>query len=101
MAVAGQDRPAGRGADHVRRQPLEVGAGVAVLAPGREAAILGMAAATALHPSQLGNAFVELVVAHAGHIETHGVQRLDGGLVVEQPGQEGAAADQVAGGHGV
>ena len=99
--MAGQDRPAGRSTDHVRGQPLEVSARIAVLAPGGEAAILEMAVAAALHPLQLGDSLVEFVVAHARHIEAQRVQRLDRRLVVEQPGQERAAADQVTGRHRV
>jgi hypothetical protein len=48
-----------------------------------------------------GDSLIEFVVAHARHIEGQRVQRLDRRLVVEQPGQERAAADQVTGGHRV
>jgi hypothetical protein len=41
------------------------------------------------------------VVAHAGDVEVHRVQRLDRRLVVEQAGQERRAADQVTGRHRV
>ena len=86
--------------DDVGGQPAEVRAGVAAGTPRRVAAVVRVAAA-ALHAQQLGHALVELVVADAGHVEAHGVERLDRRLVVEQPGQERRAADQVTGGHGV
>ena len=63
----------------VRREELEVGTLEAVAA---EAAFDRMAA-TDLHPSQLGRAFVELVVADAVVVETHEVHGLDRRLVME------------------
>jgi hypothetical protein len=53
-----------------------------------------------LHAQQLGHALVELVVADAGDVEMKGVHRLDRGLVVEQPRDERACADEVAGADG-
>ena len=94
---AGQDRPAGVFVHHVRGEPREVGARI-LPAPGLVAAVIGMAAA-ALHPQQLVHALVELVVADTRDVQAHGVERLDSGLVVEQAGEERAAADQVPGGH--
>jgi hypothetical protein len=52
------------------------------------------------HPEQLVDALVELVVADAGDVEAHPVERLDGRLVVEQRRDEWARADHVAGAHG-
>ena len=50
-----------------------------------------------LHPQQLVNALVELVVADAVVVEAHQVERLDGRLVVEQRRQQRRRADEVAG----
>ena len=83
--------------DDIGRQPLEVGAGKRGI---REvAAVDGMAAAV-LHAQQLGHAFVKLVVADAGHVQPHRVQRLDGRFVVKEPGKGRRAANQVARGDG-
>jgi hypothetical protein len=43
--------------------------------------------AAVLHPQQLGDAFVELVVADARHVEVHHVERLDRRFVVEETGE--------------
>ncbi len=83
--------------DHVGRQPLEVGAGVGLIG---EVAAVDRVAAAVLHAQQLGDALVELVVADAGHVEVHGVERFDRRLVVEQAAEGGGTPDEVAGGHG-
>ena len=56
-----------------------------------------------LHPVELGEALVELVVAHAIDVQAHQVHRLDGWFVVKESGDERRPSDQVAGGneHGV
>ena len=65
------------------------------------AAVDGMAAVAAelvavLHPLQLVDALVELVVADADDVEADRVHRLDRRLVVEERRDERARADQVA-----
>ena len=50
-----------------------------------------------LQPEELGHPLVELVVADTGDVETHHVEGLHAGFVVEEPGQERAPAHQVAG----
>ncbi len=83
--------------DDVGSKPLEVSAGVRL---AREvAAIDGMAAAV-LHAQQFGDALVELVVAHAGNIEMHRVERFDGWFVVEEPGKGGRTTDEITRGDG-
>ena len=54
--------------------------------------------ATVLHAQQLGNTLIEFVVADAGHVQAHGIERFDRRLVVEQPGEGRRTADQVSGG---
>ena len=83
--------------DHVRRQPLEVRSGVGLV---REVAPVDGVAPALLHALELGHAVIELVVADAGGVQLHRVERLDGGLVVEQPRQRRRSADEVARGHG-
>ena len=85
------------GVDDVGGKPLEVSTGKGRL---REvAAINGMAAAV-LHTLEFYDAFIKLVIAHAGHVEVHGVQRLNGWFIMEQSGEGRRAANQVAGGDG-
>ena len=90
--VRREDRLAGRLVGDVRRQEIELGTGeaVAVLT-----AVDRMAAAV-LHPQELVDALVELVVADAVVVETHQVEGLDRRLVVEERGDERRRADQVA-----
>ncbi len=57
-------------------------------------------AAAVLHAQKLLDAFVELVVADAGHVHAERVERLDGRLVVEQCGDERARPDHVPGADG-
>lgn len=92
--VGGEDRLAGLLVRHVRGEVGVVGALelLAVL----ETAVLGVTAAV-LHARQLRGALVELVVADARDVEVELVHRLDGGLVVEEPRQQRAGPDQVAG----
>ena len=52
--------------------------------------------AAVLHAKELLDPFVELMIPHAGHIETERVHRLDRRLVVKEPGDQRARADQVA-----
>ncbi|MEZ5236002.1 MAG: hypothetical protein R2749_25390 [Acidimicrobiales bacterium] len=92
----GQHGLGAAGEVHVGGQPREVGAVVGPV--GEVAAVVGVAAAV-LHALQFGQALVELVVAHAGHVEAHRLERLDAGLVVEQARQERRPADQVPGRH--
>ena len=94
--VRWQGRVAGL-VDDVGGEPLEVGTGVRLV--GKVAAIDGVTSAV-LHAQQLGDALVELVVAHAGYIELHRVERLHGGFIVEEPGEGRRATDEVAGGDG-
>ena len=89
--------------EHVRAEVLEVGTveglagGAGVLAV--RAVAVGQAAAL-LHAQQLGDALVELVVAHRGDVELHLVHGLDRRLVVEGGREQRAGADEVAGGDG-
>ncbi len=53
---------AGSLVDDVGGEPLEVGAGVRFT---REVAAIDRVTAAVLHPEQFGDAFIELVVAHA------------------------------------
>ena len=73
-------------------EELEVGAGesIAVLAA------IDRVASAVLHPQQLVDAFVELMVAHGGDVETEGVQRLDRRLVMEGRRDQRAGTDVVA-----
>src|SRR3954466_1007247 len=92
-----EDRPARRRADDVGGEEAEVRAGEAVLAPVAVAvdAAVGMTAAP-LHPPQLAEAVVELVVADRAQGQPDPVPRLDRRLVVEQRRDERAGADEVA-----
>jgi len=54
-------------------------------------------AAAVLHAQQLCRALVELVVADRADVDAHRVEGLDGGLVVEEPRDQRAGADVVAG----
>ena len=83
-----------RSRDHVGGEELEVRAARRRRRRRRQPPV-GMAAAV-LHPPQLDDALVELVVAHGVEIEAHPVHRLDRRLVVEQRGHERAGADEVA-----
>ncbi len=65
-------RLAGGRLDDVRREPLEVGAGVWLI--GEVAAVYRVTTAV-LHTKQFGDPFVEFVIADTGHIELHRVQR--------------------------
>ena len=76
---------------------LKFGAAVRVM---REVAAVDRVAAAVLHPDQLGDTLVELVVANAGHVEVHGVEQFHRRLVVEQSGERRRTADQVARGDG-
>ena len=67
------------------RQEFEIGADEG---PAVQAAFNGMRAAV-LHPPELGESLVELVVAHAVEVQPHQVHRLDGRFVVEEGGDEG------------
>jgi hypothetical protein len=96
VGVAGLRRRDARLPRDVGGQPREVRTGVAV---GVVAALCRGAAAV-LHAQELVDALVELVVAHAGDVEAHGVERLDRRLVLEQAGHDRARADEVAGGDG-
>ncbi len=52
--------------------------------------------AAVLHPEQLVDPLVELVVAHAVEVEAHEVEAFDRRLVLERSRDEGRGADQVA-----
>ena len=53
--------------------------------------------AAVLHPQQLNDAFVELVVAHTRNVEAHRVQRLNRRFVVEEPAESRRTTNEVAG----
>src|SRR5690606_12064656 len=81
-----QDRFAGVLVDDVGAQVGEVDSGVVPVAVDVAAEVV--------------DALVELVVADRGDLDAHGVERFDGRLVAERGGEEGAGADEVAGGDG-
>ena len=53
-----------------------------------------------LHAEQFGDTLVELVVAHAGDVEMHRVERFDGRFIVEEAGKGWRATDEVTCGDG-
>ena len=91
--VGREDRLARVLVRHVRGEEVERRAAerIAVLAP-----VDGVAAAV-LHPQQLVDALVELVVPDTVVVELHQVERLDRRLVVEQRRDQRRRADQVTG----
>ena len=64
----------------------------------RPLAFVDRMTAAVLHPQQFVLALVEFVIADRGDRKPHHRQRFDGGFVVEHRRQQGARADQVAGG---
>ncbi len=81
--VGGQGRLAAL-VDDIGGEPLEVGAGVRL---AREIAAIDGVTAAVLHTQQFGDTLVKFVVADAGDVELHRVERLDGRFVVEEPGK--------------
>ena len=98
--VRGEQRLTRRVDHDVRREVLEVGAGVdvggAAIGEGvRPVAAVGVAAAV-LDPQQLGAPLVELVVPHGGEVDVHQVARDRDRLLVEEAVRQRARADVVA-----
>ena len=97
--VGREDRVAGGVVNDVGSEELELSASEWVAV---QIALDGMGAA-ALHPPELREALVELMVAHAVEVEPHKVHGLDGRFVVKESGNERRPSDEVARGdeHGV
>ena len=89
-----EDPLAGAPVDDVGGQEREVGA----LVRRAVGAAVDRVAAAALEAAQLSRTLVELVVADRRDVEPDHVHRLDRGLVVEERGEQRAAAHEVAGG---
>ena len=91
--VRGKHRVARAGEEDVRREVAEQGTAEP---PCRARGRIGRHATAVLHAVELLQPLVELVVADARDLQAEGVHRLDRRLVVEQPRDQRARADQVS-----
>ncbi len=95
--IGGQRRFAGFLMDDVGGQPLEVGSGVWL---GREVAAVDGMTASVLHAEQFGNPFVKFMVAYAGDVELHRVERFYRWFIMKKPRKSRRPANEVSRGDG-